>query len=355
MTERPTPKLVSIGSISVTSLLIEGFKDHPEDITAIVPTTDTGSSTGIIRERFSMPAPGDVRAVLAALGEKQGDKATLGRLLQYRFRSEHFAELHNMALGNLVLAALTDMLGSFSEAVRTAGELLGVKGRVLPVTTVNTHLAATLDDGQEIEGEKEVRRVGKSAIKTLFLKNGGAKLGEGVAESIMEADMMVIGPGCFYTSIIACLVVPGMQEALQKTTARKIFCCNTTTTPGQTDNFRVFEHVEMVVRYLDHNPPEYVLINSEKPHREMEEVYCGDSIFPLLPAAGEIQKIKSLGCIPIAADLIEEDWAGKRKTHKLDSIRHDPRKVRTVLMAVYRGEYDLQCLNGKASDCEKMK
>ena len=167
MTEVRKPKLVSIGSISAASLLISGFENQQEHITAIVPTTDTGSSTGLIRERFSMPAPGDIRAVLAAMGTEGEDKATLGRLFEYRFRADHLPELGNMALGNLVLAALTDTLGSFSDAVRTAGELLGVKGNVFPVTTANTHLAAILADGQEIEGEKEIRRVGKPAIKRM--------------------------------------------------------------------------------------------------------------------------------------------------------------------------------------------
>jgi len=338
MAKRLRPKLVCIGSISAASLLVKGFPDQTEHITAIVPTTDTGSSTGIIRERFSMPAPGDVRAVLAAMGAKAGDKATLGRLFEYRFKPQHLAELSNMALGNLVLAALTDMLGSFSEAVRAAAELLGVNGRVLPVTTGNTHLAAVLDDGREIEGEKEIRRLGKPSIKAIFLKNSEATLGEGVAEAIMGADMIVIGPGCFYTSIVACLVVRGIPETLEKTTATKVFCSNTTNTPGQTDGLGVFEHVEILVRYLAGNPPEYVLINSKKPGPEMEEAYRKDSIFPLLPTAEELRKINALGSIPIAKDLLEEDWTGKRTMHKLDSIRHDPRKIRAVLMDVYRGK-----------------
>jgi uncharacterized cofD-like protein len=230
------------------------------------------------------------------------------------------------------------MLGSFSEAVRTAGELLGIKGKVLPVTTASTHLAAILVDGRQIEGEEEIRRVGKPPIKTLFLKDSDAKMGDGVADRIMGADVIVIGPGCFYTSIVACLVVPGIREVLLRTTAKKIFCCNTTTTPGQTDDLSILDHVEILRRYLGGNPPEYVLINSTKPPREMEEAYRKDSVLSLLPAADEVQRIESLGCIPIAADLIEEGWVGKRRLHKLDSIRHDPRKVSSVLMDAYYGK-----------------
>ncbi|MFH0812330.1 MAG: gluconeogenesis factor YvcK family protein [Pseudomonadota bacterium] len=331
MNTKLNPKVVSIGSISAASLLINAFKDQPEHITAIVSTTDTGSSTGIVRKKFSIPAPGDVRAVLSAMGNDKGNRALLRRLFEYRLKPEHFPELSNLALGNLLLAALTDMLGSFSGAIKVAGELLGIKGKVLPVTTANTHLKALLDDGREVRGEEEVRQIGKPPIQKLFLKDNAVRLGEGVSEAITEADLIVIGPGCLYTSIIACLVVPGLPDALQKTKAKKIYCCNTTTTPGQTDGLTVLDHVKVVIYYLDNNPPDYALINSTRPRREVEKIYGHDKVFPIVPTPDEVEKIKAMGCVPIVADLIEGHWEGKRTLHKLDTIRHDPRKVRRVL------------------------
>jgi uncharacterized cofD-like protein len=335
---RPRPKIVSIGSVSAASLLINGFRDQIENLTAIVPTTDTGSSTGIIRKKFSLPAPGDVRAVLSAMGDNKDHQATLKKLFEYRFKSEHFVELGNMALGNLVLAALTEITGSFSGAVKKAGEMLGIKGKVLPVTTANTNIKAILANGEEVWGEEEVRRLGKPSIQKLFLENSSVELGEGVSEALMEADIIVIGPGCLYTSVIACLVVPGFTEFLQKTEAKIIYCCNTTTTPGQTDGLTVLDHVEIITRYLNNIPPHYVLVNNKKPQQDMEEAYRQDNIYLILPTPDEVERIREMGSFPVLTDLIEEGWKGKRTLHKLDTIRHDPQKVRKVLLAIYEGK-----------------
>ena len=332
---KPRPKLVSIGSISAASLLINGFDDQGENITAIVPTTDTGSSTGIIRNKFSMPAPGDVRAVLVAMGSNEGERAVLKKLFEYRLKPGQFLELNNMALGNLLLAALVDMLGSFSEAVKMAGRMLGIKGKVLPVTTANTDIKAVLGNDKEVRGEEEIRRLEKPPIKKLFLERNSVELGEGVDEAVMNADIITIGPGCLYTSIIACLIVPGLTEILKKTKAKIVYCCNNTVTPGQTDGFTVFDHVELITQYLGNVCPDYVLVNNKRPRPDMKEAYCKDKVYPILPACYEAEKIREMGSIPILKDLIEEDWPGKRSLHKLDTIRHDPRKVRDVLMAIY--------------------
>ena len=331
------PKIVSIGSISAASLLINGFPDQVENLTAIVPTTDTGSSTGIIRKKFSLPAPGDVRAVLSAMGDNKGPRAILKRLFEYRLKPEHFVELDNLALGNLILAALTEITGNFSEAVKKAGEILGIKGRVLPVTTANTNIKAILANGEEVWGEEEVRRLGKPSIQKLFLENSSVELDEGVSEALMEADIIVIGPGCLYTSLIACLVVPGFTELLQKTKAKIIYCCNTTTTPGQTDELTVLDHVEIITRYLNNIPPHYILINNKKPRQDIEEAYQQDNIYLILPTSDEVERIREMGSFPVLTDLIEEDWKGKRSLHKLDTIRHDPQKVREALLAIYEG------------------
>lgn len=336
MDTRISPNLASIGSISAASILINGFQEYKENITAIVPTTDTGSGTGIIREKFSLPAPGDMRAVLAAMGDDSGYQGILKKLFEYRLSPDQFLELRNMALGNLIIAALSDLLGSFSQAVKVAGEILGIKGKVLPVTTANTHLKAILEDGQEVRGEEEVRRIGKPPIRKIFLEGNAVEIGEGIAQAIMEADIILIGPGCLFTSIIACLVVPGLSEVLYNTSAKKIYCCNTTTTPGQTDGFTVLDHVEQVTQYLVKHPPDYVLINNKKPRREVEEAYRQDNVWIILPNSYQVKKIKNMGIKPILANLIEEEWKGKGKLHKLDTIRHDPRKVREILMAIYK-------------------
>jgi len=329
-------KLVSIGSVSAASLLIKSFPERKGNLTAIVPTTDTGSSTGIIRNFFSLPAPGDVRAVLAAMADKKGSPAILKKLFDYRFNKRQFTALPNMALGNLILAALADIEGSFAKAIKVSEKLLCVKGRVLPVTTTNTNLKAMLKNGKVIRGEKDVRRPGKSPIEKIFLEETSTRLGEGILRTIMGADMILIGPGCLYTSIIACLLVPGLSALLDKTKAKKIYCCNTTTTPGQTDDLTILEHVNLITRYLDNHPPDYVLMNNKKPRLAVVKAYQRDNVRLILPTPQEIEKIKTAGITPVVTDLIEENWTGKRKLHKLDTIRHSPQKVRKALRKIYK-------------------
>ncbi len=331
--------LVSIGSISAARILAVGFRDQREHVTAIVPVTDTGSSTGVVRERFGMPAPGDVRAVLAALGDDENERSGLLKdLVQYRFSADRFPELGNIALGNLMLAALTEMTGSFSEGVKAAEKLLCVKGRVFPVTPANVQISAVLQDGTKVTGEKGVRRVGKAPIKEVLLENDDVPLEEGLAPAIEQADLILIGPGCLYTSVIACLVVPGLSRLLCLSKGKKVYCCNTTSTPGQTDGLTVLDHVAAITRYLDNVPPDYVLINNQRPRPEVVRAYMKECVVPLFPSDEEIKKIEALGSIPVLIDLIEENWGGKRKLHKVDTIRHDPQKVRDVLLKINYSE-----------------
>jgi len=276
-----------------------------------------------------------VRAVLTAMAADKGSPAIVKKLFDYRFNKKQFKALPKMALGNLILAALADIEGSFAKAVKVSEKLLGVKGRVLPVTTTNTNLKAVLKNGKVIRGEKEVRRPGKPLIEKIFLEESSATLGEGILRTIMGADMILIGPGCLYTSIIACLLVPGLSALLDKTKAKKIYCCNTTTTPGQTDDLTILEHVNLITQYLGNHPPDYVLVNNKKPRPAVVKAYQRDNIRLILPTPQEIKKIKAAGIIPMVTDLIEEDWTGKRKLHKLDTIRHSPQKVRKALQEIY--------------------
>jgi len=327
-------RLVSIGSISAASLLINSFPECKGNITAIVPTTDTGSSTGIIRKIFSLPAPGDVRAVLAAMADEKGSPAIVRKLFDYRFNKSQFKALPNMALGNLILAALADIEGSFARAIKVSEKLLGVKGNVLPVTTTNTDLTAVLKNGKIVRGEKEVRRPGKPPIEKIFPEESSVTLGAGILQAIMGADIILIGPGCLYTSIIACLLVPGLSALLDQTKAKNVFCCNITTTPGQTDDLTIMDHVNLITQYLDNHPPDYVLVNNKKPRPEMVKAYQRDNVRLILPTPEEIKKIKAAGIIPMVTDLIEENWTGKRKLHKRDTIRHSPQKVRKALLKI---------------------
>jgi conserved hypothetical protein, cofD-related len=268
------------------------------------------------------------------MADEKGSPAILKKLFDYRFNNRQFKALPNMALGNLILAALADIEGSFAKAVKVSEKLLGVKGKVLPVTTTSTNLKAVLKNGKVVRGEKDVRQPGKPPIEKIFLEENSVTLGAGILRAIMGADMILIGPGCLYTSIIACLLVPGLSALLDQTTAKKVFCCNTTTTPGQTDDLTIFDHVNLITQYLDNHPPDFVLVNNKKPQPAIVKAYQRDNIRLILPFPHEIKKIKTAGSIPMVTDLIEENWTGKRNLHKLDTIRHSPQKVRKALLKI---------------------
>jgi uncharacterized cofD-like protein len=183
--------------------------------------------------------------------------------------------------------------------------------------------------------EKKVRLPGKPPIEKIYLKENSVTLGAGISWEYYGADMIIIGPGCLYTSIIACLLVPEISKILHQSKAKKIYCCNTTTTPGQTDNLTILDHVNLITRYLDNHPPDYVLVNNKKPRPAVVKAYQRDNVRLILPTPQEIEKIKTAGIIPMVSDLTEENWTGQRNLHKLDTIRHSPQKVGKVLREIY--------------------
>ncbi len=225
-------KVVCVGGGLGAPTVMRGLKRHTDRITGLIAVTDSGRSTGKVRIALDVPAPGDIRNALVTLAE--GDPL-LRRLFQHRFRTDKSEDLDGMAFGNLFLAALTQLEGSFLDAVLTTSRLLGVSGRVLPVTLYNTHLCAVLADGTVVEEEVNVRAPGKALIQRLFLKDGGVEPGEGTVEAIEEADLVVLGPGSLYTTVCACLLVSEIARAIARSDALVVYVVNTTRQPGQTD------------------------------------------------------------------------------------------------------------------------
>jgi uncharacterized cofD-like protein len=335
MREKKQPRIVCIGSKSSASLIVQGFARQKENITAICPTTDSGSSTGVIRKNFSLPAPGDVRAIISLFSGLKGKDALLKKLFEYRFHPEESKDLEGMALGNLMIAALSGMTGSFEKGIESASRLLKIRGKVLPVTLANTELCAELMDRRVMSGEMEVRRVGKPAIRRVFLLDEGCNTTPACKRAIQSADLICLGPGCFYTSLIPCLLVKGINDALTRTGGKIVYICNHTTTPGQTDGFTVLRHIEEIQRYLKKASLDYCLITDRMAPPEMVRAYQQDMLSFITPAPEEITRIREMGINPVLGDFIERGWKGKRSLHKVDTIRHDPMKVRKALMKIY--------------------
>jgi uncharacterized cofD-like protein len=325
---RSSYKAVSIGGGCGAVQVLLGLRPHLDDLTGIIAVTDTGRSTGKVRDLANIPAPGDIRN---ALGTLAGDDTDFARLIQHRLSVPKYGPLDGVAFGNLMLAALSQMRGNFGQAVEDMREMLGVKVNVLPVTTHSTHICAELVDGTLIEQEVNVRALGKPPIKRVFIQDRMAVAYRPCLEAICTADLITIGPGSLFTTVIACLAFDDLSRAIRESQARVVYLCNNTTQPGQTDGFTLADHVQQVMMYL-HGRLDYVLLNSRSPSDALRAAYEKDSVHVLTPDDSEVRRIERMGVKPIVSDLAQLT-DGKRDLYdKQDSIRHDPAAVAAVLL-----------------------
>lgn len=244
-------RVVVIGGGTGTYQVLVGLKKYPNlELAAVVAMSDSGGSTGRLREEFGMFPPGDLRRALLALSSLPIREKTLGRLFDFRF--ENGQELRGHSVGNIFLAALTQITGSPQRAIREAERILAVSGRVLPVTLTNTDLAATLVDGTKIFGETniDIREIKPDvAISEVFLKPK-ARIYEEASDAIEKADLIVLGPGDLYTSVVPNLLVRGVTDAIKNSRGKVIFVINLMTKHGETDEFTVSKFVSEIRKYL---------------------------------------------------------------------------------------------------------
>jgi uncharacterized cofD-like protein len=323
------PKIVCVGGGLGAPTVMAGLRAHTDDITGLIAVTDSGRSTGKVRIALDVPAPGDIRSALTVLAE--GDP-TLVRLFSHRFDTDKSEELNGMAFGNLFLAALTQQEGSFLRAVEEASRLLGLRGRVLPVTLYNTHLCAKLADGTVVEEEVNVRAPGKAPIERIYLKDDDVRASEGSVEAIENADLITLGPGSLFTTVCACLLVPEIARAIANAEGLVVYIANTTRQPGQTDGFGIADHARVVRDYLGGSGLDAVLINDDPPPDHLRDHYAERGLVYLEPTAAELARIRELGIRPVTAPIIDK-WSGPRELWlKQDTIRHDPERAATALM-----------------------
>jgi uncharacterized cofD-like protein len=322
-------RIVCIGGGGGAAQILLGLKNYPVDLTGIIAVTDSGRSTGRVRVAVSIPAPGDIRSSLVNLSE--GDPF-LQDLFQFRFKSPKITDFDGMAFGNLFIAALSQMLGSFEKAVQKTGEFLKIRGRVIPIMLANTHIACERVDGSYDFEEVEIRAVGKSPIKRLFLKDKRVSGNPSAIKAISQAEIITLGPGSLFTTIIACLLTPGVPEALHKTKAKVVFVANTTSQPGQTDNFSIADHVTCLQEYLPKNTIDICLVNKKKPDARQIRSLKKDGIRYLSLKTQDRYIFKKLGVKIIEADLIENYHPERTLWNKQDTIRHDPKKIAKALL-----------------------
>ena len=247
------PRIVAIGGGTGLSTLLRGLRHATSNLTAVVTVSDDGGSSGRLRTAFDMPAPGDLSDCLAALSDNELE---VSRLLQYRF--ERGDELAGHTFGNLFITTLTEVEGDFGQAIRVLNSLLNLTGAVYPVSPEPIALTVVKTGGERVTGESKVRTVG-GAIAKAMIEPANPKVTPEVVVSILNAQMVVLGPGSLFTSTLPPLLVPGVRRALLQTSARLVYICNIMTEAGETDGFSVFDHVRVVYEELGRYPDTVVL------------------------------------------------------------------------------------------------
>ena len=262
------PKIVVIGGGTGLSVMLRGLKEKPLDITAIVTVADDGGSSGILRNELHIPPPGDIRNVLTALADAE---PLLADVLQYRFTNG--TGLAGHSLGNLMLAAMTDISGDFVTGVKQLSKVLAVRGSVLPAANRAIVLKAEMVDGTIITGESMIPKAG-GAIKRVFLEPQDVEPLPEAVEAIEQADAILIGPGSLYTSIMPNLMVPKLAQAIVESEAVKLFVCNVMTQPGETDNYSVSDHLDAIYDHIGHHLFDYVIVNNGEIPLHVESKYA---------------------------------------------------------------------------------
>ena len=322
--------VVSIGGGLGAVQVMRGMKRHTNNLTGIIAVTDTGRSTGIVREFAQIPAPGDIRNALATLADD--DDSLLTRVMQHRIAAPGDPKLDGMAFGNLFIAALTQMSDSFIQAIQQISDFLNVQANIYPVTEENTHICAELMDGAIVEQEFNVRQLDKAAIKRIFVQNPEATVYPPCVDALRQADLITIGPGSLFTTTIACLAFKEISQAIRDSKAVKVYVCNTTTQPGQTDDYSLADHVQQVVSYLGIGILDYVILNASTPAPELLELYAREKINVLLPTDDELHKIKTMGVQPVLADVADTQSDKRELWQKQDTIRHNPELTALTLL-----------------------
>lgn len=269
MKERAIKKIVAIGGGTGTFMVLSALKDRPVHLTAVVSMADDGGSTGVLRDEYGVLPPGDVRRALVALSRANG---SMRALFNYRFGRGGLA---GHSFGNLFLSALEKSTGSFASAVEQASRILNINGEVAPITFDNIRLHAQLTDGVVVRGETNIdipKSGARAPIKKIWLEPQ-ARLNPRVRQVLAEADVIVMGPGDLYTSIIPNLLVRGAREAIAKSKAKKVFICNLMTKSGETDGFTAEDFVAVMEHYLGAGVLDYAIFNSKRPARAVLKRY----------------------------------------------------------------------------------
>lgn len=307
------PRFVVIGGGAGLSTLLLGLKEYTSNITAIVTVADDGGSSGRLRQQFGLLAPGDIRNCLVALADTE---PLMRNLFQFRFDGR--AELKGHSFGNLFITAMTRITGDFEKAVKASSKVLAIRGQVIPSTLQEVDLVAEYADGTKISGESRISSEKKS-IKRIYLNREDCLATPEATEALKEADVIIIGPGSLYTSIIPNLLIEGITKSILESKAIKIYVCNIMTQSGETDNYKASDHVEALVAHAKCKLINHCILNFAQIPDEFLEKYKEEAAHPVFADA---EKLKEMGFSVIKENLVSAK----------DCVRHDAQKLARIIV-----------------------
>ena len=323
LTETPDPEtfLAVIGGGSGLAVLLRGLKvlvERPEQLTAVVTVADDGGSSGRLRRELGVLPPGDIRNCIVALAD---DEALLARLFQYRFPNGKGLSGHSF--GNLFLTALTGVTGDFYQAILTAEQILSVRGRILPATLQDVRLRGAGRSGRVYEGESAVGRSGEP-LTSLQLEPASAPAFTPAVDAVEAADLIVLGPGSLYTSILPNLLIPGIRNAVRRSRARVVLVMNLMTQPGETDHLSAVDHLKAVQEHVDPELVDVVLVNRSRPQPRLLQRYAD--------AGSRWIEVDRDALTSLGVEVVEEELLLPDR----DLVRHDPVRLGRAILDLAR-------------------
>lgn len=310
------PRVVVIGGGTGMPVLLRGLKNLPIHLTALVTVADDGGSTGILRHELDIPAPGDIRNVIAALSDAE---PMLLKLFQHRFSMGNGLSGHSM--GNLLLAAMTSLTGNFYTGIKEISRVLNVKGEILPISNENMTLHAEMADGSIVSGESKIPLANKK-IKRVFITPEHVRPLPNAIEAIHKADLIVISPGSLYTSILPNLIIPEMDRAIRDAKGKVVYVCNVMTQAGETAGYTASDHIRAICNHIGEGSIDSIVVHNEAISPKVRAFYAEENAEPVYY---DIEQLLDMGLQVIEGDIVK---------YTQNTVRHDTDKIAKLLYSL---------------------
>ncbi|MGI8315559.1 gluconeogenesis factor YvcK family protein [Halobacillus mangrovi] len=315
MANKEEPRVVVVGGGTGMPVLLRGLKNLPIDLSAIVTVADDGGSSGRLRTEMAIPAPGDIRNVVAALSDAE---PMLLELFQHRFVSNNGPSLSGHSMGNLLLAAMASMTGDFYKGIKEISRVLNVRGNIYPIANHSMNLHAEMEDGTVVTGESSIPKQNKR-IKRVFVSPTPVQPLPEAVNAIKSADLIVIAPGSLYTSIMPNIIIPEIGQALRETKAHVTYVCNVMTQKGETSGYTAGDHLQALFDHVGKEVINSIVVHNKPIDQGLKKAYAREKAEPVVY---DIERIKSMGIKVIEEDIID---------HSQSMLRHDTDKLTKLL------------------------